>query len=98
MRSNDRIDKTMKQTLSEAQEYINNRIDVLRLEKDELKSQICDLAYKITEIDRVILELRQSFSLNEPVKLSKHEQKLEKELERVTRELDELKTKLGVNQ
>lgn len=88
----------MKQTLSDAQEYINNRIDALRLEKDELKSQINDLADKITEIDRLILELRQSFGLNEPVKLSKHEQKLENELKRVTKELDELKAKLGVNQ
>lgn len=90
----------MKQ-LSPAQEDINNMINVLRLEKESVKEQISDLNDKITEIDQLILNLRQSFSLNEPEQKPKrktHEEKLQRRLDEVTKELDELKAKLGVNQ
>lgn len=70
-------------------------IEELRRRKTVLKTHIADLENQVIQIDIQIRDIRQHTPLEQPIKPERKrltkEEKLQKELERVTAELDALK-------
>ena len=91
----------MKQKLSQEQIDINKQIEELRKEKEETKTYILAYQNHIIELDMMIRELRQKFPSLYPVeekplkvKHSKHVETEEEKIARLTKELEEIRSRI----